>query len=103
MASTYEIPLSPNAQTLAVKLAGTTYQLTVLWRDDPSGGWILDLADNAGNPVISGMALVTGADLLAQYAHLELGFALYVQSDNDPTAPPTYADLGVSAHLYAVW
>jgi hypothetical protein len=105
MSQTYEIPLTPQAQTFSVTLAGATYDMTLTWRDAPAlgGGWMLDLADASGNPLIQGIPLVTGADLLAQHAHLGLGFQLYIQSDGDPAAAPTYTSLGVTSHLYAVF
>lgn len=105
MAQTYEIPLTPQAQTFSVTLAGAAYEMTLTWRDAPAlgGGWFLDIADQSGNALIQGVPLVTGADLLAQYDYLGLGFQLYVQSDGDPTAVPTYTSLGVTSHLYAVF
>lgn len=105
MAQTYEIPLTPQAQTFGVTLAGKAYQMTLTWRDAPAlnGGWVLDIADQNGDVLLQGVALVTGADLLAQYGYLGFGFQLYVQSDGDPMAVPTYESLGVSSHLYAVY
>jgi hypothetical protein len=103
MAQTYEIPLSAQAQVLSVTLNNVTYQLTLMWRDTDQGGWFLDIADAQSNPIISGIALVPGANLLAQYGYLGFGFVLFVQTDNDPTAPPTYDNLGQQSHLYAAW
>lgn len=106
MSATYEIPLQATPQTLSVSLNGATYNLTVLWRaplGEGDTGWVLDIADSGGKPIIQGIPLVTGADLMAQYAYLGLGFSLYVQSDFDPTAAPTYDNLGQTAHLYAVF
>lgn len=105
MAQTYEIPLTPQAQTFSATLAGVTYEMTLTWRDAPAlgGGWMLDIADQGGNALVQGVPLVTGADLLAQYAYLDLDFQLFVQSDGDPTAVPTYTSLGVTSRLYAVF
>lgn len=49
---------------------------------------------------MAGIPLVTGADLLAQYKHLSIGGQLFVQTDGDPEAVPTYASLGATAGLY---
>lgn len=103
MTTTYEIPLTPQSQQLSTTLAGTTYNLAVLWRDGEFGGWFLDINDQNNNPIINGIPLVTGVDLLAQYEYLGLGFQLWVQTDNDPAAVPTYTNLGVTSHLYAVY
>jgi hypothetical protein len=102
MASVYEIPLTAQAQTFSVSLAGVEYTITLAWRDADEGGWFLDLADAAGNVIVSGIPLVTGADLLGQYRYLGIGGGLQVQSDGDPDAVPTYTNLGATSHLYFV-
>lgn len=100
--ATFEIPLSPQPQTFAITLAGRSLALTVMWRDVDQGGWVLDIADGAGVPLLRGVPLVTGADLLAQYAYLGLGGALYVQTDFDVDAVPAWENLGTTSHLYFV-
>lgn len=97
-----EIPLQPQAQTLSINLGGTTYTLTLRWRTAAEGGWVMDIADAAKNPIVSGIPLVTGADLLAQYRYLGFVGSLIVQTDHDPDAVPTFANLGQTAHLYYV-
>ncbi len=59
--------------------------MTVVWRDAPSmnGGYVLDIADANGKPIVQGIPFVTGADLLAQYAYLGIGGQLIVQTDYD--------------------
>ncbi|RQR87730.1 MULTISPECIES: phage baseplate plug protein [unclassified Burkholderia] len=101
MASTFEIPLTPVPQTFFVSLVGVQYQFTLQWRDTANGGWILDIADSSGNPIVSGIPLVTGVNLLHQYLYLGLGFELWVQTDA-ADAPPTYTNLGITSHLYAI-
>lgn len=101
MSSTFEIPLTPAPQTFNVSLVGVQYQFTLQWRDDPNGGWVLDIADSSGNPIVVGTPLVTGVNLLEQYAYLGLNFELWVQTDAADT-PPTYTNLGITSHLYAV-
>lgn len=97
----YEIPLSPTPQSFTIPLAGATYRLTVKWCA-ASASWTLDIADAADNAILSGIPLVTGADLLAQYGHLGIGGQLIVQTDTDPDAVPSFDDLGVTGHLYFV-
>lgn len=94
-----EIPLTPNNQTFAITLAGTAYQMRVIWRDT---SWSLDLMDSAGVALINGIPLITGADLLAQYAHLQLGFSLAVLCDVAGQDNPTNTDLGTLSHLYVI-
>lgn len=97
---TYEIPLSPNPQRFGITLAGVAYRMTVRYRDADMGGWILDISDTNENPIIAGIPLVTGADLLAQYATLGFGGVLFVTTDGDLDAVPTFNDLGVLNHLW---
>lgn len=66
------------------------------------GGWVLDIADSANNPLVQGIPLVTGCDLLQQFGHLGIGGALWVLTDGDPMAVPTYHNLGSLSHLYFV-
>jgi hypothetical protein len=49
-----------------------------------------------------GIPLITGANLLAQYRYLGLGFSLYVNCDDPANDNPTQTDLGIKSHLYAV-
>lgn len=94
-----EIPLSPENQKFSISLAGHNYQMSVSWR---ASFWSLDIMDSGGSDLIRGIPLITGADLLAQYTHLGLGFALCVGCDNPANENPTETDLGINSHLYAV-
>lgn len=98
----YEIPLSSKPETFQIKLAGNTYKLNVAWRAAPQGGWFLDISDASETLVIGGIPLVTGVDLLSQYAHLGIGGELWVQTDGDPAAGPKFDNLGSESHLYFV-
>jgi hypothetical protein len=97
----YQIPLIASPQTLTVTLAGVTYNMRVLW-NAASQCWVLDIYDSSGNPVINGIALVTGVDLLAQFGYLNFGGQLVVQTDFDTLAIPTLANLGTNGNLYFV-
>jgi uncharacterized protein DUF6983 len=102
--SVFLIPLQPAVpQTLSVQLGGTTYRLTLLFRNDPiTPTWTVDIADSAGNPILQGIPLVTGADLLAQYGYLGFGGALVVQTTSNPDAVPTFENIGSDGNLYWV-
>lgn len=97
----YEIPLNPAPQTFGIALAGTNYNLTVKW-NTASLNWVMDIADANNNPILSGVPIITGADLLAQYAYMNFGGQLRAQTDGDLTAVPTYTNLGSAGHLYFV-
>lgn len=95
-----EIPLSPDNQQFNISLADTTYRMRLMWRDD--AGWVMDMQDSGGNPMISGIPLVTGIDLLAQYSFMGFGFGIYAMCDDVTQEYPTKIDLGNGSHLYFV-
>lgn len=94
-----EIPLTAENQQFSISLAGVTYQMAVTWR---AAFWCLDIMDSSGTDLIMGIPLITGADLLAQYNYLGLGFSLYVGCDDPANENPTETDLGTNSHLYVV-
>jgi len=96
-----EIPLSGKSQSFQVVILNVSYVFTLIWRD-AAAEWVLDIADASGIPLVQGLPLVTGCDLLGQYAYLGLGFQLCVATDGDPDAVPTYDNLGTQSHLYVV-
>lgn len=100
--ATYEIPLSPEHQRFAITLAGVEYQLRVTYRDAVEAGWILDINDSSGSPLVCGIPLITGADLLGQLQYLGIGGQLWVATDGDPDAVPTFDNLGTLSHLYFI-
>lgn len=102
--STFEIPLLPaTPQQLSVQINGATYGLSLWWNDQDNGGtWYLDLADASDVPLVNGIALVPGVDLLAQYAYLSFGFELLAVSDTDPDGGLGWATLGITDHLFVV-
>lgn len=102
MASFNQIPLQAAPQTLTITLAGIQYTLTVQFRNTVEGGWILDIGDRNNNPIVQGIPLVTGADLLAQYPDLGFGGALWVQTTSNPDAVPTFENLGTDGLLWWV-
>lgn len=94
-----EIPLSADNQKFSISVAGTSYKMRLSWRDPV---WCLDLLGDDSTPLALAMPLVTGSDLLAQYAYLNLGFALVVGTDIVGQEYPTKTDLGITSHLYVV-
>lgn len=98
----FEVPLSPQAQKFSIALGVTSYNMTVTYNAAPQGGWVLDIADSNDAPILNGVPLVTGANLLAQYAYLNFGGSLIVQTDYDLNAVPTFKNLGVHGHLFFI-
>ena len=91
-----EIPLSPENQQFSISLAGQSLQMAVTWR---AVFWCLDVMDSSGADLIKGIPLITGADLLAQYGYMGLGFKLVVVCDDSTQDYPTKTDLGGRSHL----
>lgn len=101
MASVYEIPLSPQAQVITATLANVAYQFTIQWNNQ-NNLWLIDIADQNGNPMVSGIPMVASTDLLEQYGYLTFGGALIAQTDNAPDEAPTFENLGTTGHLYFI-
>ena len=98
----YIIPLTGEPETFAITLAGREYQLTVRWNDADQGGWMLDLAEpDGGADVLLGIPLVTGTDLLGQFAHLGIGGQLIVHAGDSDDAPDLET-LGDAVKLYFI-
>jgi len=97
----FEIPLQPStAQQFYIPLNGINYRLRFLYINAPEGGWIMDIADGpTDDPIVCGIPLVPGADLLAQYQYLGIG-SMFIVSAGDMAAPPTFDNLGVTTKLY---
>ena len=102
MQKIFEIPLSPDAQTFTITLAGVRLRLTVVW-NEAAEYWTLTIADEDDVILLTSLPLVPGLDLLRQhYSVLDLPGYLVVQVDGDPHAIPTYENLGTLAHLFFV-
>lgn len=91
-----EIPLTATNQQFSITLSGTVWQMRIIWRD--VAGWMLDILNASGAPVITGIPLLPGQDLLAQYAWLKPGGRLIVIADDEQLLDAT--GLGNTAKLY---
>jgi len=94
----YEIPLSPQAQSFSIQLGGQTYQIYMRWNSF-SNIWTIDISDSQGNPMVQGIPLVTGTNLLEPYPDMYFGGTLTVSTDGNATAVPTFSNIGTSSHL----
>ncbi|CAK8736429.1 hypothetical protein SODG_000142 [Sodalis praecaptivus] len=91
-----EIPLTVTNQQFSITLSGTIWQMHIIWRD--VAGWVLDMCNSAGEPVIAGIPLRGGEDLLSQYGWLKPGGRLIVIEDDEQSLDA--AELGNTAKLY---
>src|SRR5271165_1552319 len=101
MIADYEIPLTSIPQTFAAVLPnGLTYNFRLIFQFTPNPCWILDIADATNQPLVCGIPLITGADLLAQYEYLGLSCKMWCATDGAPDTVPTSYNLGSGSHLY---
>jgi hypothetical protein len=101
MAAAFEIPLSPSPQKLHIALSGTDYTIWLAW-NTVSNLWVLDIGDTNETMLLSGIPLVTGADLLAQHKYIGIAGGLAVATDGNPDEPPSFQTLGIHSHLYYI-
>lgn len=95
----YQIPLINAQQNFSVTLLGVIYTMRLIYCDDVNAGWILDIGDVNGSPLICGIPLKSGINLLTQYDYIGIGGGLGVQLSGD-ILTVGYTDLGVNTQLY---
>ena len=91
----YEIPLNYGNQKFNIKLGATQYKLQLIYR---ASRWYLDIFDTAENPLIAGLPMVVGDNILAQHQHIIKG-SLYMLNANEDESQ-NFSDLGVNIKLY---
>jgi hypothetical protein len=95
-----EIPLQAENQQFDIQLGGVNYKMRLQHRD--CAGWILDIMHPNSEPIVSGIPLVSGVDLLAQYSYLDFdGALIFVCAD--PQNETSKEELGKSNKLYFVY
>ena len=99
--SAFPLPVSSSAQSFFVQLVNVTYKLTLKW-NSVALCWVLDLADSDEVPIVQGIPIVTGTDLLAPYAYLGIGGGLVALTEGNPDAVPTFENLGAGGDVYFV-
>jgi hypothetical protein len=97
----YTIPLTNKNQRVQTSLLGVTYILVVRW-NALANLWYLDINDVNNAPVLNGVPMTAGVNLLKQFAYLGIGGALVAQNVNNPNLPIGYADLGQTGFLLFV-
>jgi hypothetical protein len=98
----FEIPLISLPQEFQVTLSGVDYRVRLTWCW-PINCWMMDMYDASTlAPILLGNAVVTGADLLEQFAYLEFPGLLVVQTDHDRLAQPTFDNLGTLSHMFYI-
>lgn len=100
MTTFYQIPITGTPQSFGITLSGNDYVFEFYYANTIEGGWILNISDSLGNPMVNGIPLVTGVNLLAQYPYLNFGGGLWVQTPSNPSNTPTFTNLGTDSLLF---
>lgn len=99
--SFFTVPVTNVPQTFDISLAGVTYTITCKFNSADEGGWVLDIVDTtSGDPLVFNVPLITGANLLSGLDYLGIDGQLFVSTDGDTSAVPTFDNLGVESNLY---
>ena len=98
----FKIPLTNIPQRFAIDLAGKSYIVLCRYNTEMQS-WLISMVDgDTEADIFDSLPLVTGTDLLAQYAYLEIPGSLIVYTDGNEFAPPTETNLGQECNLYYV-
>lgn len=121
----YIIPTIPQAQIFSIQLGGVSYNMRLTYHTVDAGqegiapigydsdsdqvidlnnlsSWVLDIFDSSNNPIVCGIPLIAGIDLLFQYTYLNIGGSLILNSAPDYDRIPNFTDLGTTTQLYFV-
>lgn len=104
MATIWEVPLTPRAQTMNITIGSTQYVLHIQF-NKISNTWIMDIGDVFDAPLVYGIPLVTGTDLFGQFRYLGIGgglpmIVMTIAVGKSPDEIPTYENLGIDGHVY---
>ena len=99
MAQLLLLNTAPNqalSATLTIDGAQLQFQLTLSY--NPTGFWVMGIADRYGNVILLGVPLLTGvwpaANILAPYAYLNIGSAFVISLSGAATDYPNNTNLG---------
>ncbi|CDL79913.1 phage baseplate plug family protein [Xenorhabdus cabanillasii] len=92
-----EIPLQPVNQQFDIQLGGVNYRMRLQWRD--CAGWVLDIMHPNSEPIVTGLPLVFGVDILEQHSYLGFNGSLIFMNHN-PQKETKGGELGCDERLY---
>lgn len=95
----FKIPTNGLPQQFDVTLSTITNKMKMNWNPQ-AGTFILDILDKNQVPILSGLSLVTGSDLLSQFEYLGFSGSLLVQTSGAPDVLPTAENFGTLSNLY---
>lgn len=98
MKNTVTIPLSTVPQGFDIVLSGRRVRIVTRYFAAQDAGWTLDITEPDSTPIVLGVPIVTGDDLLRGYKHLIAGSMYYV-GNADVLTPPAWGTLGADGEL----
>ena len=108
MSTIAEIPTQPGRPfSEQVTWQGVQYTLQFWW-NPASYCWVLDIYDSSGaNPILTGLPLVTGTDVLGQFGYLPVAAqavitVMSVGPGVSPDQVPDFGNLGSDGHVYLI-
>ena len=96
----FKIPLISVPQRFAINLGGRSFIMINVWNPQHQSWEISMLDGDTEEYIFACMPLVTGVDLLKQFAHLGINGSLIVYTDGNDFAVPTEFNLGNESNLY---
>ena len=97
-----EFPLSPEAQRMQITLGTIEYTIRFYWCASSTPGWTIDVYDLGGDPMVLGLSLTAGEDVLQQLGYLGFEGEIRVATDDDQLVEPTYANLGINGRVFFI-
>jgi hypothetical protein len=99
---TFIIPLVSVPQEFEIELSGISLLIVCVWNEEQPA-WELNIYDGLSRaPLITTLPIVSGVDLLSQFAHIGIPGKLIALTEGDELMPPTLDNLGVGANLYYI-
>lgn len=98
----YEIPITPlQNQSFSIAFhVNAFYWLRLYWVEAPEAGWTLDIGYSEIEPLVCGIPVLPGRNLLDDYPELHLALILFIDTPGNQKKPPAFEDMGVLTKLY---
>ncbi len=98
----FEIPISPliNQSFSIMFRVNAYYWLRLYWVEANEAGWTLDIGLSATEPLVCGIPVLPGRNLLDDYPELHLPLIIFIDTPGNQKKAPAFEDLGIMTKLY---
>ena len=99
----YLLPFENTPQRFEIELEGRAFIVQCVWNGEIPA-WVVDFSDaETGEALFCGQPLVAGVDILAQHrAVTGLKGQIFIYTNGDENAAPTFENLGAESNAYLV-